>query len=77
MKSRRLIAWLIVLVAVAATPIAVRAAYIWRGYWAIGGEWAVIPMGIMAAWVWLDETRRWDREQAAKRQDEPLPAGTE
>lgn len=31
------------------TPVAIRSAYIQRGYFAVGGEWLVLPLVLMVA----------------------------
>ena len=59
-KTRRIIAAMPVLVSVILTPAAVRHAYEVRGGWAFGGEWLLIPLGLMVAWfvLSLPEMRR-------------------
>lgn len=48
------------------TATAVRQAYLTRGYWAVGGEWLLVPTVLLVKWLWmdiaLDLKRRRDRE---------------
>ena len=50
MKYRKL-AMLIVLLNIVLTPLAIREAYLWRGYWAAGGEWLILPASVYIAWI--------------------------
>lgn len=63
-ESRKLITTLIIVASVLLTPVAVKQAYTMRGYWAFGGEWFLIPLGLLIAQFWkMDKKKR------------PLPAG--
>ncbi len=57
MKHREMIARLIVAASVILTPAAIKQAYATRGYWAVGGEWLLIPLGLLIAWLWMDVTQ--------------------
>lgn len=57
MKHREMIARLIVAVSIILTPAAIKQAYATRGYWAVGGEWLLIPVGLLIAWLWMDVTQ--------------------
>jgi hypothetical protein len=50
-KFRRYISrnWLLIIIGLVFTAISVKAAYIERGYWAIGGEYFVLPVLLMGA----------------------------
>ncbi|MDL2248511.1 hypothetical protein LJB89_02325 [Tyzzerella sp. OttesenSCG-928-J15] len=51
LKRRYLIALGIVGISILATPFCVKAAYEFRGYEAFGGEYCIIPLGFMAAYI--------------------------
>ena len=36
-----------IVIGLAATPIAVQSAYVARGYYAVGGEWLVLPLSLV------------------------------
>ena len=38
-----------IIIGLAATPIAVQSAYAARGYFAVGGEWLVLPLSLVIA----------------------------
>jgi hypothetical protein len=38
------------------TPVAIRSAYIQRGYFAVGGEWLVLPLVLLIAML-IDELK--------------------
>lgn len=46
------------------TPFAIHSAYVSRGYFAIGGEYLVLPLALLIAWLvdsvkeTLDETKK-------------------
>lgn len=39
------------------TATAVRQAYLTRGYWAVGGEWLLVPTVLLVKWLWMDIKR--------------------
>jgi len=71
-KSRKLITTLIIVASVLLTPIAVKQAYKMRGYWAFGGEWFLIPLGLLIAQFWKDVASTMTEEMDKKKR--PLPA---
>ena len=44
-----------------------------RGYWAFGGEWFLIPLGLLIAQFWKDIASTMTEEMDKKKR--PLPAG--
>ena len=38
-----------IIIGLAATPIAVQSAYVARGYYAVGGEWLILPLSLAIA----------------------------
>jgi len=38
-----------IILGLAATPIAVQSAYVARGYYAVGGEWLILPLSLVIA----------------------------
>lgn len=56
-ESRKLITTLIFVASVLLTPAAIKQAYATRGYWAVGGEWMLIPLGLLVSWFWMDVTQ--------------------
>lgn len=72
-ESRKLITTLIIVASVLLTPIAVKQAYTMRGYWAFGGEWFLIPLGLLVAQFWKDVASTMTEEMDKKKR--PLPAG--
>lgn len=67
MKHRELIARLIVAASVILTPAAIKQAYATRGYWAVGGEWFLIPLGLLIAQFWKDVASTMTEEMDKKR----------
>ena len=72
MKRREMIARLIVAASVILTPAAIKQAYATRGYWAVGGEWFLIPLGLLIAQFWKDVASTMTDEMDKKKR--PLPA---
>jgi hypothetical protein len=70
-KSRKLITTLIIVASVLLTPAAVKQAYTMRGYWAFGGEWFLIPLGLLIAQFWKDVASTMTEEMDKK--NRPLP----
>ena len=66
-ESRKLITTLIIVASVLLTPIAVKQAYTMRGYWAFGGEWFLIPLGLLIAQFWKDVASTMTEEMDKKR----------
>lgn len=60
MKARYIAAALMVAASAAVTPLCIDAAYQARGYEAVGGEWLVIPLGIILAFLILEAAKTWD-----------------
>ncbi len=60
MKARYIAAALTVAASAAVTPLCIDAAYRARGYEAVGGEWLVIPLGIILALLILEAAKMWD-----------------
>lgn len=38
-----------IIIGLAMTPIAVQSAYVARGYYAVGGEWLILPLSLAIA----------------------------
>lgn len=72
-ESRKLITTLIIVASALLTPVAVQQAYTMRGYWAFGGEWFLIPLGLLIAQFWKDVASTMTEEMDKKKR--PLPAG--
>lgn len=60
LKIRHIIAALLVIASIALTPASIEAAYQFRGYEAYGGEYLIIPLGIILALVVLQVAKVWD-----------------
>ncbi len=59
-KKRYIAAALTVAVSAAVTPLCIDTAYRARGYEAVGGEWLVIPLGIILALFILEAAKALD-----------------
>lgn len=49
MRSKDWLYNIAIILGLAATPIAVQSAYAARGYFAVGGEWLVLPLSLVIA----------------------------
>jgi len=69
-KYRYIAAMLVVIISIAITPACIDAAYRFRGYKAYGGEYIVIPLGLIVAMVILEAATGWDVYISKKRIEE-------
>ena len=49
MRRKERLHLIAIIIGLAATPIAVQSAYVARGYYAVGGEWLVLPLSLVIA----------------------------
>ncbi len=74
-KYRYIAAALTVAASIAVTPACIEAAYKARGYEAVGGEYLVIPLGIILAFVILEIAKVLDCFRVKTEQDEEKTSG--
>lgn len=60
LKIRYIAAALFVIASIASTPVCIESAYQFRGYKAYGGEYLIIPLGVLLAVVTLEIAKEWD-----------------
>ena len=49
MRRKERLHLIAIVIGLALTPIAVQSAYVARGYYAVGGEWLVLPLSLAIA----------------------------
>ena len=69
-KYRYIVAALIIIASILLTPVCIEAAYQFRGYKAYGGEYIIIPLGLMIAVVFLELAKEWDAYISRRRERE-------
>ena len=69
-KYRYIVSALIIIASILLTPVCIDAAYQFRGYKAYGGEYIVLPLGLMSAVVFLELAKEWDAYISRKRREE-------
>ena len=75
LRKRYMAAALTVAASIAVTPASIEAAYTMRGYEAVGGEYFVIPLGLIAAFIVLEIAKVWDCFRVKPEQDDEQTSG--
>jgi len=49
MRCKERLHLIAIIIGLAMTPVAVQSAYVARGYYAVGGEWLILPLSLAIA----------------------------
>ena len=73
MKRLKIRHWIVVILiglSVAVTPYLVHSAYEIRGYWAFGGEWLIVGLGVLLSVLVLEFAKAYDEVSSGEKRDD-------